>query len=57
MHLDIKLNKNSKKKKKMLSTPLGLFSRRAVFLEVLELSNPYKIATSLSNAITFLQKM
>ena len=36
---------------------LGLFSRKVVFLEILKLKNLYKIASSLSNAITFLKKM
>ena len=36
---------------------LGLFSRKVVFLEILKLKNIYKIASPLSNAITFLKKM
>ena len=54
MHFDLKSNKNSKK---MFWAPLGLFSRRVVFIEILKLKNPYKIASSLSNATTFLKKM
>ena len=55
MHFDIKLNKNFLKKS---SEPYwGFFSRRVVFLEILKLKNPYKIASSLLNVITFLRKM
>ena len=38
---------------------MGFFYRGAVFLEIikLKLKNPYKIVSSLSNAITFLKKM
>ena len=36
---------------------LGLFSRKVVFVEILKLKNLYKIASSLSNVITFLKKM
>ena len=50
MRFDINWNKNSKKKK--IGDPLGLFSRRVVFLEILKLKNPCKIGSSLSNAIT-----
>ena len=46
MHFNIKSNKNLK----------NVF-RRVGFLEILEFKNPYKIASSLSNAITFLKKM
>ena len=53
MHFYIKLNKNSKKKKrKTFWAPLRHFSRRVVFLEILKLKKPYEIASSLSNAIT-----
>ena len=55
MHFDIK--SNIKIKKKMFWAPLGLFSKRVVFLEILKLKNPYKIASFFSNAITFLKKM
>ena len=54
MYFDIKSNKSSKKMSWVL---LGLFSRKVVFVEVLKLKNLYKIASSLSNAITFLKKM
>ena len=48
MHFDIKLNRNSKKK--FFWAPLEYFCRRVVFLEILKLKKPYKIASSLSNA-------
>ena len=48
MHFDIKLNRNSKKK--IFWAPLEYFCRRVVFLEILKLKKPYKIASSLSNA-------
>ena len=41
----------------MFWAPLGLFSSRVVFLEILKLKNPYQIASSLSNAMSFLKKM
>ena len=54
MHFDLKSNKNSQK---MFWAPLDLFSRRVVFIEILKLKNAYKIASSSSNAITFLKKI
>ena len=42
---------------KMFWAPLVLFSRKVAFLEIFKLKNPYKIASSLSNAMTFLKKM
>ena len=54
MHIDMK---STKKFKKVFWAPLGLFAKRIVFLEILKLKSPYKIASSLSNAITFLKKM
>ena len=54
MHFDIKSNKNSEKN---VFDSIGFFSRRVVFLEILKLKNPYKIASSLLNFITFLRKM
>ena len=55
MHFDIKLKKNSKKKKNVW-VPLEFYYRRVVFLDILKSKNAYKIASSLSNAITFLKK-
>ena len=51
--------KQKLKKKKKKWVPVGFFYRQAVFLEILKLKlkNPYKIASSSSNAITFLKKM
>ena len=52
MHFDIKLNKSSKKR---FGSHWGFFLE-GTFLEILKLKNPYKIASSLLNTITFLKK-
>ena len=53
MHFDIKLKK-IKKKKQTFGSYGTLYSS---FLEILELKNPYKRASALSNAIMFFKNM
>ena len=60
MHFDIKSNINSKKqkqKKPCFGSHWGFILESQFFLEILKLKSPYKIASSLSNDITFLKKM